>query len=205
MKKIGLIISLLLLILGNINAYTSKDVMIKYQYIDNTSKHTKEIVDNKVGYELNEDKIKITLSDSKNISVIFFEVSNESLEWLKTKAEIGKDANVYYLKVLNSIEEKTIPSIIINEYSDEEKIIKIYDVDGNKIDNAQGDCYIVIEKADNTEIEYNEDTNVYKENIEIKKGEKTNREPLIIFIIYLIINLIFLFIFVKLRKDKENE
>lgn len=205
MKKIGLFLCLVFLLLGNVNAETSKDIMIKYKYTDNISKHTKEIVENKVEYELNEDKVKISLSDSENINVIFFEVSNESLEWLKTKIYISKDANVYYLKVLNNKDENIIPSITIREYSGEEKVITIYDEYGNKIEKVQSDCYIVIEKTEKTEIENNEDINIYKDNVDIVKGEEKNRGPLIIIIICLSIIFITLLIFVKTRKDKDNE
>jgi len=205
MKKMGLVICLLFVLLGSINAETSKDIMIKYEYTDNTSKNTKEIVDNKVEYELNEDKVKLSLSDSKNINVIFFEISTESLEWLKTKVEINKDANVYYLKILNNKDENIIPSITISEYSGEEKVITIYDEYGNKMENVQGDCYIVIEKVEKTQVENNEDINVYKGNIDITKGEESSRGPLIIFIILLATIFVILLIVVKTRKDKDNE
>lgn len=205
MKKIGLFICLLFVLFGNVNAETSKDIMIKYKYTDNISKHTKEIVDNKVEYELNEDKVKISLSDSKNINVVFFEVSDESLEWLKSRIDISKDANVYYLKLLNIKDENIIPSITINEYSGEEKVITIYDEYGNKIENVKGDCYIVIEKVEKTQTENNEDINVYKENIDITKGEESSRVPLIIFIVLLATILVILLIIVKTRKDKDNE
>lgn len=205
MKRIGLFLCMFFIFLGSVNAATTKDIMIKYKYTDNTSKHTKEIVDNKVEYELNNDKIKILLSDSANINIIFFEVSNESLEWLKSKIEINNDTNVYYLKVLNSKDEKTIPSVTINEYSGEEKIITIYDINGNKIENVQGDCYIVIEKVDNTEVENDENVNVYKDLVDTIKGEESSREPLIIFAICLGIIFVILLVFVILRKDKDNE
>lgn len=205
MKKIGLILCLFFILLSSVNSETSKDIMIKYEYTDNTSKHTKEIVDNRVEYELNEDKIKIILSESKDMNVILFEVSTESLEWLKTKVDISKDANVYYLKVLNIKDEKTISNITIEECSGKQKVITIYDENGNKIENPQNDCYIVIEKVDNTETKNNEEININKENLVTTKGEQLNIEPLIIVIICLSIIFILLIILVKIRKDKENE
>lgn len=206
MKKIGLLICLLFILLGNVNAETSKDIMIKYEYKDNTSKYTKKIVDNKAEYEINEDKIKILLSASKDINVLFFEVSTESLEWLKTKADISKEANVYYLKILNSNNEsEEIPDISIEEYSGENKVITIYNENGNKIENVQCDCYIAIEKSDKAQIQNNENVNVYKDLIDIIKGEEQSRNPLIIFVITLITIFVILLIIVKTRKDKDNE
>ncbi len=205
MKKIGIIFCLLFILISNVNAETSKDIMIKYQYTDNTSKYIKEIVDNKVEYEFNEDKVKILLNDDKDINVIFFEASTESLEWLKTKIDIIKDSNVYYLKVINKKNEKIIPSITITEYSGEEKVITIYDENGNKIEKVQNDCYIVIEKVKKIQVENNEDVNINEDMIEIIKGEETSGGALIIFVISLITIFIILLVIVKTRKDKENE
>ena len=206
MKKIGVILGLLFVLLGNVNAETSKDIIVKYNYTDNTSKHTKEIVDNKVEYDLNDDRIRILLDEnvSKDLNIMLFEASNESLEWLKTKVEIEESDNVYYLKILNS-KENIISGISLEEYSNEEKIIKIYDNNGNEIENITNDCYIVIGQKSDIKNENNEEVNVYEDLVDIIKGEETNNEPLVIFIILLCTILVIVLVIIKTRKEKENE
>lgn len=206
MKKICVILCLLFAFLGNINADTSKDIIVKYNYSDNTSKHTKEIVDNKVEYNLNDDKIRILLDEnvSKDLNIMFFEVSNESLEWLKSKIEIEESDNVYYLKILNN-KENIISGISLEEYSNEDKIIKIYDNNGNQIENITNDCYIVIGKKSDIKNENNEDVNVYEDLVDTIKGEEKNNTPFVIFIILLCTILVILLVIIKTRKEKENE
>ncbi len=206
MKKIGVILCLLFVLLGNVNADTSKDIVIKYNYTDNTSKHTKEIVDNKVEYDLNDDKIRIVLNEnvSKDLNIMLFEVSNESLEWLKTKVEIDENDNVYYLKILDN-KENILSGISLEEYSNEDKIIKIYDNNGNQIEKITNDCYIVIGQAGEIKTDNNEDINVYEDLVDIIKGDETNNAPLVIFIILLCTILVILLAIIKTRKERENE
>lgn len=206
MKKIGVILCLLFILLGNINADTGKDIIIKYNYTDNTSKHTKEIIDNKVEYNLNDDKIRIVIDEdvSKDLNIMLFEVSNDSLEWLKTKIEIEESDNVYYLKILNN-KENIISGISLEEYSNEDKTIKIYDNNGNQIENITNDCYIVIGHKSDIKNENNEDVNVYEDLVDTIKGEETNNAPLVIFIILLCTILVILLVIIKTRKEKENE
>lgn len=205
MKKICLNICLIFMLLSNVNASTSKDIMIKYKYTDNTSKYTKELIDDKVEYQINEDKVKILLNESKNINVMFFQVSTDSLEWLKSKIDINKEANVYYFKLLNNSDNNITSNITIEEYSGVQKKITIYDENGNKIEKIKNDCYVIIEKLENKEIENNENINIYIENVDTIKGHETSRLPLIIFVIFLTIIFIILHTIVKIRKDKDNE
>lgn len=206
MKKIGVILCLLFVLLGYVNADTSKDIIIKYNYTDNTSKHTKEIVDNKVEYSLNNDKIRIVLDEnvSEDLNIMFFEASNESLAWLKTKVEIDKHDNVYYFKILNN-KENIVSGISLEEYSNENKIVRIYDNNGNEIENITNDCYIVIGQSSEIKTDNNEVVNVYKDLIDMTNSEKSNNTLHIIFIIILCTILVILLAIIKTRKENKNE
>ena len=206
MKKIGLVFCLLLILLTNVKADTSKDIMIKYEYTDKTSEITKEVTDNKVEYNLNEDKVKLELEgNTDNINILFFEVSKESLDWLKTKVNINENSNVYYLKFLVEKDNELNVTVTVDEMSGENKVVKIYDKNGNELQKAVNNCYVVIEKVNEEQVKIDEEE-VDKDNVTLTNPQKTesNISPLIIFIIVLTAIFIILIFIVRTRKDKDN-
>lgn len=206
MEKIGLIFCLLVVLFSNVIAATSKDIMIKYEYTDKTSEFKKEVIDNKVEYVLNEDKILLKFDgNNKNPSVLFFEVSKESLEWLKEKVDINENSNIYYLKFLDEDSIESNLSITVEEISSENKVVNIYDKNGNKLEKATNNCYVVVEFVSENKVEFeNEETDKECVIPTIPKQEKSI-SPLLIFVIPLTVIFIVLIIIIKTRKDKENE